>query len=781
MPPDRFAAWAAAADNPRRAFVPEGFGLSAAAVIRIYAGGLLAAFAWMFLLARRVSGRRPAPGAGAFAIAITGIAFWGLCLGLELLAPRLEVKLLFARLHYVGIGITTVAWLAFVVEFTRGERLPAWLLGLISVVPASIAVAALTDDQHGLIYREVELLSSRGFMHLHVTPGDAYWYSVAYEYLIFGIATLLIARGVWQPVRLRRQQHAILFAAALLPAVVNAAYLSGLGDRAVPIDLTPAGFAASAVLVAWGLYRRGILDLVPVARELVVEGMADSVVVLDGSGRIIDMNPAAESTTGRSIGEVLGASIDEVLPEVADLVHRLVAGGDPVTADLELLLDRAGQRRWYEVRTTPIRSRGRLGGGHLVVLNDVTHRVAAVHELAHARDQAMAADHAKSEFLATMSHEISTPINGIIGMTEILLETSLSEENRECAERVHANALGLLGILNDILDFSKIEAGHLELHRSPFNLREVAEDAVDLVAEKARAKGLELVCLISDALPRTVVGDAGRIRQVLLNLLSNAVKFTNSGEVVVRLLERSREGSAVVLRGEVSDTGIGIPEAAAGLLFRAFSQVDGSDARRHGGTGLGLAIVRRLVELMGGEVGLRSVPGRGSLFWFTLRLEVAEVESVEGLGQPPPSWPSGLRLLAIEDCAPARLQLEEQLRSLGFEIDTANGVREGIALLHAASRRGESYAAVLVDQQLGPDDGLTFAAALRAERGLVAPPLMLLAAAGAESIRTEIWTAAGFVAAVAKPVRCKHLHGRLATVLAASPPGLSARVELLAR
>ena len=755
--------------------------MSAALAIRIYAGGLVAAFAWMFLLARRVWSRRPTPGAGAFAVAITGIAFWGLCLGLELLVPRLEVKLFFASLHYVGIGVTTVAWLAFVVEFTRGERLPVWLLVLLSVVPLSIAVAALSNAHHGLIYREVELVLLRGFEHLSISPGAAYWYSVAYEYLIFGTATLLIARGVWQPVRLRRQQHAILLAAALLPAVVNVAYLSGLGDRGIPIDLTPAGFALSAVLIAWGLYRRGFLDLVPVARELVVEGMADSVVVLDGSGRIIDMNPAAEATTGRRIGEVLGASIDEVLPEVADLVHRLVAGGERVAADLELPLDRAGRRRWYEVRTTPIRSRGRPGGGHLVVLNDVTHRVAAVHELAHARDQAMAADHAKSEFLATMSHEIRTPMNGIIGMTEILLETSLSEENRECAERVHANALGLLGILNDILDFSKIEAGHLELHRSPFNLREVAEDAVDLVAEKARAKGLELVCLISDALPRTVVGDAGRIRQVLLNLLSNAVKFTNSGEVVVRLLERSREGSAVVLRGEVSDTGIGIPEAAAGLLFRAFSQVDGSDARRHGGTGLGLAIVRRLVELMGGEVGLRSVPGRGSLFWFTLRLEVAEVESVEGLGQPPPSWPSGLRLLAIEDCAPARLQLEEQLRSLGFEIDTANGVREGIALLHAASRRGESYAAVLVDQQLGPDDGLTFAAALRAERGLVAPPLMLLAAAGAESIRTEIWTAAGFVAAVAKPVRCKHLHGRLATVLAASPPGLSARVELLAR
>ena len=773
MPPDRFAAWAAAADNPRRAFVPEGFGLSAAAVIRIYAGGLLAAFAWMFLLARRVSGRRPAPGAGAFAIAITGIAFWGLCLGLELLAPRLEVKLLFARLHYVGIGITTVAWLAFVVEFTRGERLPAWLLGLISVVPASIAVAALTDDQHGLIYREVELLSSRGFMHLHVTPGDAYWYSVAYEYLIFGIATLLIARGVWQPVRLRRQQHAILFAAALLPAVVNAAYLSGLGDRAVPIDLTPAGFAASAVLVAWGLYRRGILDLVPVARELVVEGMADSVVVLDGSGRIIDMNPAAESTTGRSIGEVLGASIDEVLPEVADLVHRLVAGGDPVTADLELLLDRAGQRRWYEVRTTPIRSRGRLGGGHLVVLNDVTHRVAAVHELAHARDQAMAADHAKSEFLATMSHEIRTPMNAIIGMTELVLDTPLAEAQREYLMSVRESGDVLLRVINDILDFSKIEAGKLELVTEVFSLREMLGDAMKSLAVRAHREHLELAFRVAADVPETLVGDAGRLRQVVVNLVGNAIKFTQRGEVVldVSIAENSvapsnPEGAIVtptiVLHFFVRDTGIGIALEKQSLIFEAFEQADTSTTRRYGGTGLGLAISQRLVRLMGGRIWVDSELGIGSTFHFNARFVVPPASSDPVTARTVVM--QGTRVLIVDDNATNRLILEEMLGNWGLEPVCAASARQALEHLREATRSERPFAIVLSDLHMPDADGFMLAKAIR-EQPTLARTLVLMLTSGDRQGDLAKCRELGISAYLFKPIKQSELFNVLVATL----------------
>ncbi len=732
--------------------------------LRLYAAALLVAVAFALFLARRVSGRRSAPGAGAFAIQLLGIALWCFCSALELLLPALQAKLFFSALHYLAIGITTVAYVAFVVEFTRERRVSPWLLALAAVVPMLTTLLAFTNAQHRWIYAETALASFRGFGHLQITPGPWYWYGIFYSYALFGVATLLVVPALLRPARLRRRQHAALLLAALLPAGLNMLYLTGLGDRALPIDLTPAGFVLSAILIAWGLFRRGLLDLTPVARDIVVEEMSDSLILMDNGGRILDMNPAAQRLTGSSLAHALGATLEQVLPEAASMVSRLIAEGTAERSELEIELEREGRRFWYELRASPIHWRGRRAVGLLLVIRDVTSRIVAVHEIAEARDEAMAADRAKSDFLATMSHEIRTPMNGIIGMTEILLDTPLGVEEREYAERVHANALGLLNILNDILDFSKVEAGHMELEPRAFDLREVVEDTLDLIAAKAQAKGLEVACLISKALPRTVVGDAGRIRQILLNLLANAVKFTASGEIVVRLLEREREGSAVVLRGEVSDTGIGIPAEFQNLLFRPFSQVDSSDACLYGGTGLGLAIVRRLVDLMGGEVGLRSVKGRGSLFWFTLRLEVATQDILPTLRAP---WPEGLRALAIDDSAPVRLQLEEQLRRLGFEVDTASSVREGLECLRAASAVERHYAVALVDENLGADDGLSFAAAVRADPELLAPPMILLSRLNGEPTRTEAWTAAGFVAMLTKPVRCRLLRARLASILAA--------------
>jgi len=412
-----------------------------------------------------------------------------------------------------------------------------------------------------------------------------------------------------------------------------------------------------------------------------------------------------------------------------------------------------------------------------VQLGRVAERERAERTLATARDAAMEASRQKSEFLATMSHEIRTPLNGVIGLNDLLLRTRLDPDQVRLASGVQVASRALLGVINDVLDFSKIEAGKLQLERLDFEIRPVFDQVLSLLAETARAKGLELLVSCHPDVPEVLRGDPTRLAQVLTNLGSNAVKFTERGEVIVRATAEVEPDGRTLLRVEVSDTGVGVREADVAGLFDPFTQADASTTRMFGGTGLGLAISREIVEALGGEIGLEPNPAGGSIFWFTARFEAPSGSRVDKEDEHARGRLGDRRVLVVDDNEHNRLILEEQLGGWNVRPASVSGADDALAALAGAAAAGDPFEAVLLDLMMPRRDGLDLAEDLRRDRAYDDVVLIMLTSRSVPD--PDRVHAARVADLLAKPVPASTLRDALLRHLAGvvpSPAG-SARTD----
>ncbi len=471
--------------------------------------------------------------------------------------------------------------------------------------------------------------------------------------------------------------------------------------------------------------------------NVLVENIPDPVFFKDREGRFIRVNQAMAQCAGLADpGQLLGKTDADIwsggLP--ADTLRdeqQILASGEPLINKEEQPIAADGKPRWVLVTKMALRNETGEIVGTFGVAREITERkrheqeIEQVNaELRKARDEAEKANRAKSQFLANMSHEIRTPLNAVIGITELVLDTSLSATQREYLAMVQASGESLLSVINDILDFSKIEAGKLDLERMAFDLRDDVGNTMKSLALRADAKGLELACHIAPSVPQYVEGDSFRLRQIIVNLVANAIKFTEAGEVVLEVQVESQADQRTILHFAVSDTGIGIPEDKLTRIYEAFEQAESGTTRRFGGTGLGLAISARLAELMGGRLWAESEEGRGSTFHFTAHFDLP-AEVPEAKPKVPESL-FGLRVLVVDDNQTNRQILTEILKNWQMEPTAVPDAEEALGELHGGREAGAPYQLVLTDVHMPVVDGFHLAEQIKKDDQLGSTVILML-------------------------------------------------------
>ena len=570
--------------------------------------------------------RRPGAGVMPFIVLLLAVALWSGAYVFDALIDNLPASILLTGISYIGITVVPATWLVFALAYTGRER---WLTrrtyALLAIEPVLVLLAIATNGLHHAFWSSEVFQTTGTLSILYASYGPLFWLHAGYSYALMALGTALTIQSMLRAPQLYRGQALSLLVAAFAPWVFNAIYILNR-DTLAYVDLTPYGFMVMGLALAWSLFNFRLMDIVPVARGVLIEKIGAAVIVLDRQGRIVDINPAALTLLELpSIDAALGKSFRQFLPVGQANIQQLY---DLEEVSTEVDIATPEGMRYFDVTISPLRNRSNELHGRLVLLHEITvlrqaalqieeqNRVLAQtnEDLIAASERAEEANRLKSEFLATMSHELRTPLNAIIGFSDMLLmgiHGELTEKQHQKVARVRENGGRLLTLVNDILDLSRIEARRLELVNVSYSPNQLVERLTQQMESLAAKHNLDVAVHIDPNLPEMLVGDDKRIEQIVVNLLSNAFKFTEKGAVTLSVQAMPATQTWELA---IQDTGIGIPPHATEIIFEEFRQLDGSPTRLYQGSGLGLAIVRDLVRMMDGTIKLESEPGRGSTF-----------------------------------------------------------------------------------------------------------------------------------------------------------------------
>jgi len=677
---------------------------------------LIAGIYLQAILAAMVKRRSDMPAVNTLVVALFLGCGWCLVAAIDLITQSLDAKVLLYKVGFMVFPFVPIVWLETVHRFVHGRPL---LYGsrliAVSAIPLITILLVWTGEAHTFFRYGFWVDGSGGFSTLRFERGPWAFVDVAYMVGVAGYAFYLLWKWLPEVMPSAARARLVLVGVGGVPVAVNLAAYLGL-TPVVGFNYTPVLFAAGGSLLTWALVHYRVIDLGHTSRGSIVERLKDFLIVLDGDNKIVDINGPACKVLGANRESVIGWGASEVLSVWPDVVEGLrAAEGESIEVSLP---SEDGGHAFYELSILPIESKGQgRSRARLLILRDISSHKKIEDDLRRAKVAAEEADRAKSRFLAMMSHEIRTPMNAVVGFADILKASVLTGEQNEYVDLIRESGESLLVVIDDLLDYSRIETGQIVLEHKPFEVHDKVSTICRLMLPRAKAKGLDLFWEIEPEVPKTMIGDGGRMGQILLNLISNAVKFSDRGEIhvsahVMRGRDLAVPRDSLLLEFRIADTGIGVAPEMRDRIFLPFSQVDNSTSREYGGTGLGLAISRKLCQLMGGEMRHQDREEGGSIFSFTAVLAHPDPKRAE---PSPPKAPveRPMRMLVVEDNAVNRRLLATLLRRLGHSVEVAEGGYQALDMII-----DERFDAILLDLQMPDMDGLKTARAIRDEEAL---------------------------------------------------------------